>query len=320
MNEAQPGNRKILIAEDDPVSRRVLEVLLAKWGYQVIAAENGADALSILQSGDSPRMAVLDWMMPGLEGVEVCRRLRRQSAQPYIYVLLLTARSDREDLLAALHAGADDYLTKPFDARELRARLIVGRRIVDLQDQLIGAREELRFRATHDALTGIFNRAEILDALSREAVRQAREHGSFAIALVDLDHFKIVNDTYGHAAGDFVLREAARRMASCIRPYDMLGRYGGEEFLVVIPSTDVSGALCLAERIRAAVSKEPIASPNGPVQLTASLGVAISSGEYSQSEDDLIQSADKALYIAKEKGRNRAEMAPFSSPLLSHEP
>lgn len=307
MNAGLHGNRRVLIAEDDPVSRRVLEVMLAKWGYQVKATENGADALSFLQSADSPRLAVLDWMMPGLEGVEVCRRLREQSGQPYIYVLLLTARSDREDLVAALHAGADDYLTKPFDARELRARLIVGQRIVDLQDQLIGAREELRFRATHDALTGIFNRSEILDALSREGVRQARERGSFAIALIDLDHFKNVNDTYGHAAGDFVLREAARRMSSCIRPYDMLGRYGGEEFLLLIPSTDASGALCLAERIRTAISKEPIESPNGPVGLTASLGVAISTYREPQPEGNLLQQADTALYRAKAKGRNRVE-------------
>src|SRR5271163_491336 len=210
----------ILVAEDDPVSRRVLEAFLVKWGFHVVTAMDGLDALRILESAAAPPLAILDWMMPGLEGPQVCQRVRAHPERPYVYILLLSARSQKDDLLHGLESGADDYLTKPFDAQELRARLHVGQRILDLQDQLIAAGEELLYRATHDNLTGVVNRGVILDTLRRERSRQAREGGSFGIVLMDLDHFKYVNDTYGHLAGDDVLREAAQRMMACVRPYD----------------------------------------------------------------------------------------------------
>ncbi|HXQ27600.1 MAG TPA: TonB-dependent receptor plug domain-containing protein [Candidatus Acidoferrales bacterium] len=177
----------------------------------------------ILEAQDAPSLAVLDWMMPGLEGPQVCQRVREHLDRPYVYLLLLTARSQKDDLLRGLEAGADDYLTKPFDAQELRARLKVGQRILDLQRGLIAARDELRFRATHDALTGIANRGVVLDAIHREHARQLREGGSLGLIMVDLDHFKHVNDVHGHLAGDAVLKEVARRMASCARPYDTVG-------------------------------------------------------------------------------------------------
>jgi PleD family two-component response regulator len=222
MTDEKETKERILIAEDDPVSRRVLETLLKKWGYEVVGANDGLEAARLMESREAPRLAVLDWMMPGLEGVQVCQRIRQDATRPYMY-LLLTARSQRDDLVRGLESGAGDYLTKPFDAQELRARLNVGKRILDLQDNLIAAREKLLYQATHDALTGISNRGVSLDALRRERSRQTRENVSFATILLDIDHFKYVNDTYGHPAGDAVLMEAAQRIKSCIRPYDYFG-------------------------------------------------------------------------------------------------
>ena len=223
--------------------------------------------------------------------------------------MLLSARTQKDDLLEGLKAGADDYLTKPFDAQELRARLHVGKRIIELQDNLIDAREKLLYQATHDALTGISNRGVSLDALRRERYRQTREGGSFAIAMLDIDHFKYVNDKYGHPVGDAVLTEAALRIKNCIRPYDTVGRYGGEEFLIVVPTSDAQGALGLAERIRASVGSEPVVTDAGPIAITASIGVAVSGGINSCEAEELLKRADEALYRAKELGRNRVELS-----------
>jgi two-component system cell cycle response regulator len=313
MTETNSPNKRVLIAEDDPVSRRVLQLFLAKWGYDVVATADGAEALRVLEAENSPRLAVLDWMMPGMEGTEICKRVRARTDQPYIYILLLTARTQKDDLLKGLEAGADDYLTKPFDAKELCARLDVGQRIVDLQDALIKTREELRFRATHDSLTDIANRAVVLDALRREALRQSREGNSFAVILLDLDHFKDVNDTYGHLSGDAVLKEAALRISTLIRAYDTLGRYGGEEFLIVAPAAAAPGAVGLAERIRKVIESAPISTPAGEIRITASLGVAVSTAENPLDSQTLIRLADEALYRAKELGRNCIELAPSSA-------
>jgi two-component system, cell cycle response regulator len=308
---------RILIAEDDPVSRRVLQTFLLKWGYEVIIAEDGTQALAILERQDFPRLAVLDWMMPGLEGTQVCERIRKEHNRAYVYILLLTARNQKEDILKGLESGADDYLTKPFDAQELRARLLVGQRILSLQDHLIEAREQLLFQATHDALTGLANRGVILDALQRERSRQSRAGGSFGIVLMDLDHFKYVNDQYGHLSGDAVLQEASRRMRAAVRPYDTVGRYGGEEFLIVVPASDAMGAMGLAERIRKSIETPPVRTEAGEIQVTASLGVAISEPGIPLDAADLLQLADDALYRAKERGRNRAELATAGDPARS---
>lgn len=321
MTALEVKQKKILVAEDDPVSRRVLEAFLLKWGYQVTTACNGEEALHILESEDAPRLAVLDWMMPGMEGVQVCAKIRSTpSSRPYVYMLLLTARTQKEDLLAGMEAGIDDYLTKPFDAQELRARLHVGQRIVNLQDQLIGAREELRYRATHDALTGIYNRGEIIEALNREQARQARDGGSFGIIIADLDHFKRVNDTYGHAAGDAVLRETTLRMKRCVRSYDFVGRYGGEEFLLVVPSSDATGTLALAERIRQSMQSTPVTTDAGDIKVTISLGVAASTHPCPFDTQELLLRADQALYRAKENGRNRVELTAAQDTAASAQP
>jgi two-component system cell cycle response regulator len=306
-DQLKPVN-KIVIAEDDPVSRRVLQAFLIKWGYEVISAADGLEALRLLESVDAPPLAVLDWMMPGLEGPQVCQRVRQIAGRPYTYIILLTAKAQKDDLLRGLEAGADDYLTKPFDAPELRARLLVGQRILDLQSSLISAREELLYRATHDSLTAISNRGVALDAVAREYARQAREGGSFGVILMDLDHFKYVNDTFGHLCGDAVLRETARRIVNCVRTYDTVGRYGGEEFLAVVPSSDATGALKLAERIRQSITAAPISTDRGEVPLTLSCGVAVSSADSILDPNTLLRLADDALYRAKSKGRNRCEM------------
>jgi two-component system, cell cycle response regulator len=311
MTTAAKFFKKILIAEDDPVSRHVLKAFLVKWDFDVTVATDGRQALRILESEDTPRLAVLDWMMPGMEGVEICQRLRKNTDRPYIYILLLTARSKKQDLLQGLNFGADDYLTKPFDAQELRARLQVGERILGLQD-------ELRFQATHDALTGIENRAAIIGALQNELSRQVRQKGPFGIILGDIDLFKKINDTYGHLSGDAVLRAVAQQLKDCTRPYDSVGRYGGEEFLVVAPGSDSSGTMVLAERIRKAIESQPVVTDQATVAVTMSLGVAVSTDPKRTNAKMLLQLADDALYRAKEHGRNRSELG-ISPELVNSE-
>ena len=238
--------------------------------------------------------------MPGTDGIQICKQIRERRDKPYVYILLLTARSQRTDLLQGLAFGADDYLTKPFDAQELRARLHVGERILSLED-------ELRFRATHDTLTGAPSRGVALEAMNREHARQAREKSSFGVILADLDHFKHINDTYGHMCGDAVLKEAARRIIGCARPYDTVGRYGGEEFLTVVVSADESISLALAERMRVAIESRPFATEFGELHITASFGAAASTSASPTDCKTLLQLADEALYRAKGKGRNRSE-------------
>jgi two-component system cell cycle response regulator len=286
---------RILAAEDNPVFQSMLRTLLRKWGYEAVMAQNGNEAWEILESADPPRLAVLDWMMPGMDGVQICRRVRSTNREHYIYIVLLTARTDSEDLVEGMEAGADDYLTKPFNAQELRVRIRAGRRILDLQDAL-------RLQATHDGLTGLLNRNSILTRLGEEIVRHQRESRPLSLLMVDLDRFKLVNDTYGHLAGDAVLCEAAARMSAVARCYDGLGRYGGEEFLVVLPGCDLAAALAQAERLREAICATPVALPNGGLPVTCSIGVACAEGARAET---LIRYADEALYQAKAQGRNR---------------
>jgi len=321
MTENTLSKTRILIAEDDPVSRRVLQAFLAKWDFEVISAEDGEEAARILAAEDAPRLAILDWMMPGVEGPQLCKRVRERTDRPYTYILLLTARTQKEDVSRGLESGADDYLTKPFDAQELHARLRVGQRILDLESRLIDAREALRFQATHDPLTGIWNHGVVIDAIERESARQSREQGTFGIILMDLDHFKRVNDTYGHLAGDAVLRESARRITNCVRPYDTVGRYGGEEFLIVVPSCDAEGAFALAERVRVAIGATPFNTDSGAVHATVSCGVCVGGFDKPVGSHDLVEKADEALYRAKRNGRNRSELANSSDlPLTSLPP
>jgi diguanylate cyclase (GGDEF)-like protein len=248
-------------------------------------------------------------MMPGMDGVEVCRRLRASGKEPYIYILLLTARTESVDLVEGIEAGADDYLTKPLNALELRARLRAGRRIVELQEQLLMAREALRLQATHDGLTGLLNRSAVMEILHKELARSHRGDQPLSLLLVDLDHFKQINDQHGHLAGDAVLREAAARMKSAIRRYDSLGRYGGEEFLVVLPGCDTAGGAAQAERLRLSLAQEAFSIGGEAIEVTCSIGCTLASGVSPSDADSLIREADQALYVAKERGRNRIECA-----------
>jgi len=298
---------KALIADDNAGFRIVLERMLRKWGYDVVVASDGLEALAALQAPDPPRLAILDWMMPGLDGVEVCRRLREENREPYIYIVLLTAKDTAEELVEGMEAGADDYLRKPVDSHELRVRVRAGRRILDLQQEVVQGREALRQLATCDPLTSLWNRNAMYDILSRELKRAKRESGSISLLMADLDHFKQINDTLGHAAGDAVLQEAARRIATCVRPYDAVCRYGGEEFLIVLPGCDLADATLRAEQIRAAIAASPFRIPEGDVNLTCSLGVTASSGPAGYDAALLAHEADEALYAAKHNGRNRVE-------------
>jgi diguanylate cyclase (GGDEF)-like protein len=296
---------RILIADDDPVSGRLLEATLTRLGHEVLSVANGTDAMTALLSPDGPRLAILDWMMPGADGLTVCRAVRQHPA-PYVYVILLTARNRREDRAAGLDAEADDFLTKPFDAVELRARLRCGERVLDLQEDLIRAKEALRHEATYDRLTSLSRREVVLDQLHREVARAKRENQPIGVLMGDLDHFKQVNDTYGHPAGDVVLRQAADRLRSIVREYDFLGRYGGEEFLILLPGCTVATAEQVAERARAAIGVDPIHIGDVGVAMTISLGLAWSSSAR-QDPRALLQAADDALYRAKAQGRNRVE-------------
>ena len=301
----------VLIAEDDPLFRRILERWFQQWDYRVMAVENGLDAWEVLQREDAPQLAILDWMMPGMDGIELCRRIRSRDQSPYRYVLLLTAKDDKQDVITGLEAGADDYLTKPFDVDELRARVRAGKRILDLQAALIHAQDDLQSAALHDSLTGLWNRGAILDLLRREVCRRQRTGDALGVMMVDIDYFKKINDTHGHLIGDAVLQEVTRRLAVDVRPYDVVGRYGGEEFLIVFPGCNMPDLLVGAERLRHCIADQPIETSVGQIPVTLSLGLA--SVEQGENEilgcESFLQRADAALYVAKARGRNRVETA-----------
>ncbi|HYL34996.1 MAG TPA: diguanylate cyclase [Bryobacteraceae bacterium] len=305
---------KILIADDSIVSRHLLEATLQKWGYDVVVACDGIEALELLDAEDAPALAILDWMMPGLTGPEVCRRIRQRSREPYTYILLLTSKSQKEDLIEGMEAGSDDYITKPFDQHELKVRLRAGRRLVDLQAELLAAREALREQATRDSLTHAWNRNSILEIMDRELARISRECTCLGVVMVDLDHFKDVNDHHGHLAGDAVLREAARRLQNSIRPYDSIGRYGGEEFLILLPGCDSASSLKQAERLRKQLAQHEMSLNEMSLRVTASFGVTTAGPGKDCTAESLIRAADQALYLAKNLGRDRVQSLACDSP------
>jgi two-component system cell cycle response regulator len=302
----------ILIADDSAVSRRLLSAVLEKWGYRVTSVTTGAEAWEVLQSESAPKLAILDWMMPGLTGPEVCRLVRGRNSGMYTYIILLTSRSEKVDLITGMEAGADDYLVKPLDHNELKVRLGPGRRILELQAELIEAQEALRVQATRDSLTRLWNRHAIFEILARESCRGRRDNKPLGVVMGDLDHFKQINDTYGHIAGDAVLREVGSRLEHLLRPYDSVGRYGGEEFLALLPGCNAEHTLERAEGIRDRIGKTPVVIDGGEVNVTISFGVTAVPPGAEASSEQIIRVADEALYRAKENGRNRSELAVFA--------
>src|SRR5215469_6496560 len=284
---------RILIADDELMSRRLLEKTMQRAGYEVTAVENGRLAADTLCKPEGPRLALLDWIMPELDGPGVCREVRKRKDQSYVYMILLTSKERKEDVVAGLGSGADDYLTKPFDP----------------EDRLIEAREDMRFQATHDALTSLWNRGVIMELLARELTRSRREGKCTAILLGDLDHFKNINDTYGHLAGDEVLKETARRLVSSVRSYDFVGRFGGEEFLVTLNNCDPSFGLARAEKIRKTIAERPVQTSAGSLPISMSFGLLLSQEWGYLSVKELLREVDLALYAAKAAGRNCIKVA-----------
>ncbi len=283
----------------------MLEKTLERAGYEVTAVSDGRKAVEELCRPEGPRLALLDWVMPQLDGPAVCRTVRRKRSQRHVYLMLLTSKNSKEEIVEGLESGADDYLIKPFDPGELKARLRTGRRILELEDNLLEAREDMRYKATHDSLTSLLNRGTILELLAGELNRKQRDKHSISIALGDLDHFKLVNDTYGHIVGDEVLREVARRMLGSVRSYDFVGRYGGEEFLVVLNNCcAVETAVDRVEALRKAIGDVPIRTTQGPIPITMSLGVSVSRPSDALPIEEVLCEADGALYAAKSAGRN----------------
>ena len=299
---------RILIAEDEPVSRRRLELMLKRCGYEVLAVADGEAAWQVLKRDSPPRLAVLDWMMPNLDGVSLCRKVRALRTEPYTYIVLLTSRDNEDSLIEGFEAGADDFLSKPFKPRELESRLRTGHRICKLQDDLIQAREALREQATRDVLTECWNRRAVLDALERELRRTWRSPNviGLGVLIADLDHFKRVNDSHGHPVGDEVLRESVRRITSQIRPYDVVGRLGGEEFLILLTDCGHRQVVNAAERLRSAICNGRFETSAGHLSVTASLGAASIEAGNLVATELAIATADQALYDAKEAGRNRS--------------
>ena len=305
---------KVLIADDEVVSRRLLESSMRRWGYDVVVASDGLEAARILQRPDAPKLAVLDWLMPGLDGVQLCVQLRQRKNDAYVYVLLLTAKHTKSDVVQGLEAGADDYIIKPFDPQELRVRLRAGKRILYLLEQITAARETLRELAARDPLTRLWNHNAIIELLSDELARAKRQATAVGVILMDLDHFKRINDEHGHLAGDQVLREAAEVLSGTIRPYDAVGRYGGEEFLVVLPGCDAVNSASHAERLRLALSRVVVKSAEGKdIRCTASFGVTVAAADGHVNAEAAIRAADEALYAAKDAGRNRVEFVVVST-------
>jgi two-component system, cell cycle response regulator len=304
-----PGVRA-LIADDDPVTTAILFSALGRWGIDATCASDGAAAWKSLAEGPAPDLAIVDWMMPGLDGIELCRRIRQRPDLACMYVLLLTGRGSRTDLVAGLDAGADDYMIKPIDPEELRARVQVAIRIATLQSRLADRVSNLQTAGEHlarlvstDVLTGVYTRRAWFELAATEFSRSRRYGRGFSLMAIDLDFFKRVNDTFGHEAGDNVLREFAALVRHECRQSDIVGRLGGEEFALLAPETTQEAAEHLAGRIREGCRRLVVPSALGPVRCSCSIGIsAMTSGD--ENIESTLRRVDAALYEAKRSGRD----------------
>jgi diguanylate cyclase (GGDEF)-like protein len=301
---------RAVIADDDPVTMAILSGALRRWGIEVIAAPDGTRAWEALAAVPAPELAIIDWMMPGLDGIEICRRIRQDDRLAGMYVLLLTGRGSRTDLVVGLDAGADDYMIKPIDTEELRARVQVGRRVATLQARLADRVSDLQTASEHlarlvstDVLTNVYTRRSWFERAAVEFSRSLRYGRSFSLMVIDLDFFKRVNDTFGHEAGDNLLRGFADLLRDESRQSDIVGRLGGEEFALLAPETPQASAQHLAGRIRDVCRNLVVASPAGPVRCSCSIGIT----EFAPTDDSVesaLRRADAALYEAKRSGRD----------------
>ena len=302
---------RILIVDDHEDNIEVLKVRLESWGYLTASAYNGHDALRYVIA-TPPDLILLDVMMPEISGIEVARQIKGNDDLPFIPIIMQTALDSTEDKVEGLEAGADDYITKPIDFAELKARLRSMLRIKRLQDaleerekELLEVNERLRYMSQTDALTGIDNRRHLNERIDEMFAHAKRLDEPFSLVMADLDKFKSVNDTYGHQAGDEVLKQLAAILREEAREIDRVGRYGGEEFMLLLPGAEVNDAFAFAERVRNRIEGHTFTFPGGTLTRTASFGVASWPHEKIREADDLVRSSDDALYVAKETGRNR---------------
>jgi diguanylate cyclase (GGDEF)-like protein len=310
----------ILIAEDNPIESTVLSGVLKKWGYDVRMVENGLAAWEVLQQPDAPLLVILDWMMPGLDGLDVIRRVRALGGQQPPYIILLTSKGEKEDVFAGLETGANDFIGKPFDRNELCARIRVGQRSIELQTSLYETQQTLTHLATHDSLTGILNRGAVLEQLSKEIARARRVSPNslatgVSIGFFDIDHFKQINDQHGHQAGDEVLKALVKIISEQLRAYDYFGRLGGDEFLVITPESNQTNNENIFARLSQKVAATGFETVAGQLFISISIGVA-SMDSATTELDKLLASADAALYQAKQAGRNRVIWVSLPKELL----
>ncbi len=311
MESAQPC--RVLVVDDDDLVRARLTALLRNAEFDVEAAANGEDALRIMQSRHF-QVLLTDWQMPDMDGLSLCRIVRSENAESYVYVLMLTVRDSKEDVLKGLRAGADDYIAKSAPIEEILARMEVARRITHVENSLRRSNRENRRLAVTDPLTGAYNLRYLMKHLPRELSRSQRYLHPLAVLSCDIDRFKLINDAHGHAVGDEVLLAFTARANSCLREgSDWLARVGGDEFMVVLPETDVVGANRVARKLHKFFSHCPVATQAGPVKLTVSIGITAVEAEAEIVDpskiEELLRAADRGLYASKRSGGNTATSA-----------